>query len=197
MNKYYDAASWLLTEDEDEDETSVETEVDTDETETTDAETDETETDKTGDTTETDDAGEDIVDAEDVNPDETDIADRLNAIETKLDDLKAAQEAPEEEYFDLDLANPVCPHCGAHLRIADDSQETGDLDDQIINGTYDETGDEAGDDTTVEDIEGTGEDIDVSDGEDAVDLNIGTGEDYVNFDDIVSSITDDDEEDDK
>lgn len=197
MNKYYDAASWLLTEDEDEDETSVETEVDTDETETTDAETDETETDETGDTTETDDAGEDIVDAEDVNPDETDIADRLDAIETKLDDLKAAQEAPEEEYFDLDLANPVCPHCGAHLRIADDSQETGDLDDQIINGTYGETGDEDGDDTTVEDIEGTGEDIDVSGGEDAVDLDVGTGEDYVNFDDIVSSITDDDEEDDK
>ena len=67
MNKYYDAASWLLTEDEDEDETSVETEVDTDETETTDAD-DETETDETGDTTETDDAGEDIVDAEDSPP---------------------------------------------------------------------------------------------------------------------------------
>lgn len=198
-NKFneYDAASWLLDEGfEEEEESAVEETEDVDpdeETEENEKETEETE--------ETDDAKseEDIVDAEDVAPDADDIAGRLDVIEDKLDNIAAgeAKEPDENETYELDLSNPVCPCCGARLNIQYDTADgdSDDIDNEIIDQTYGEGGDESdveseADDTVGEEITTMDDRLDTTN-----DLDNGTGEDYINLDDIVSQVTSDDEED--
>lgn len=200
----FDAASWLL---ENEDEETVDTAPETEETPDSDEDTealsdDETESETEDSTEETDEDDTEVdnslVDAGELADDNTDIEGRLDTIETKLDDLlgqKQADPAPEDEYYDLDLSNPVCPHCGARLNIVDDSAETNDIDDQIIDGDFDTE-----DETDVEPEEGDegenyGEEISVmDDNQDTTqDLNVGNDE-YVNFDELMASITSDDDD---
>ena len=200
MYKNFEAASWLLTEDEAEDEeikldseTESDTESDT-ETETP-ADTEETEED--------DDAIEDdnIVSAEDVADGETDIAAKLDNIEAKIDDLTADKTAEEDKIYDLDLNNPVCPCCGARLNISNETagEEQEDIDDQIINnyGEEDAEGDTEGDET--DEIETTGEPIDTMDDtlDTTQDIDVGTGEDYVDIDEILNNLDNEDDDEEK
>lgn len=187
----FDAASWLLENEEDEEtvdttvpETETETETEDSDEDTESAEETEGEVDNS------------LVDAGEL-ADDTSIEGRLDTIETKLDDLlgqKQADPAAEDEYYDLDLSNPICPHCGARLNIVDDSAETNDIDDQIIDGDFDTEDETDVEPEDGEDGESFGEEISVmDDNQDTTqDLNVGD-DDYVNFDEIMASITDDDE----
>lgn len=131
------------------------------------------------------------VEDEEINP--NDIAGRLDAIEDKLDDIADNKpQADEDETFDLDLANPVCPCCGARLNILNTVDDT----ENIAN---DEEGDEEGDEedtedadisallageTPEEDVEGEGEEIETMD--DSLDDVDGLGyndNEYISLDD--------------
>lgn len=182
----FDAASWLLDEDFEE-ETAVESEEEIPEGE------EETEEDSEDD--------EDLVDAEDVAPDTVDIAGRLDVIEDKLDNIAAgeAKKPDTDETYELDLSNPVCPCCGARLNIQYDTADgdSDDIDNEIIDQTY---GTETEEDTEG-DVETTGEEITTMDDrlDTTNDLDNGTGEDYINLEDIVNQVTseEDSEEEDK
>ena len=129
-------------------------------------------------------------DEENENPeiDPNDIAGRLDAIEDKLDDIADKNEPDEDETFDLDLANPVCPCCGARLNILNTVADT----DEIASEGGDEDEENTEDDDisallageTPEDGEGEGEDITTMD--DSLDDVDGLGYDdseYVSLDD--------------
>ena len=195
----FDAASWLLSESDEEEELDTEIE-ETPEDDSSDDSEEETEEDEGDtDTEEIDmqdnDETDDLVDADDLK--DTGIEGRLDDIENKLDDLidKKEKEPAGDEYYDLDLSNPVCPHCGARLNIVDDTAETNDIDDQIIDGDFD-TEDETDVESEEDDDDGetTGEDISIMDDDQDTtqDLNVGD-DDYVNFDEIMASIEDDDD----
>jgi hypothetical protein len=129
-------------------------------------------------------------DEENENPeiDPNDIAGRLDAIEDKLDDIADKNKPDEDETFDLDLANPVCPCCGARLNILNTVADT----DEIASEGGDEDEENTEDDDisallageTPEDVEGEGEDITTMD--DSLDDVDGLGYDdseYVSLDD--------------
>lgn len=128
---------------------------------------------------------------EDENPeiDPNDIAGRLDAIEDKLDDIADKNEPDEDETFDLDLANPVCPCCGARLNILNTVADTDEIAAEGGDEDEENTEDEdisallAGE-TPEEDVEGEGEDISTMD--DSLDDVDGLGYDdseYVSLDD--------------
>lgn len=135
--------------------------------------------------------GDDEVEGdEDENPeiDPNDIAGRLDAIEDKLDDIADKNEPDEDETFDLDLANPVCPCCGARLNILNTVADT----DEIATEGGDEDEENTEDDDisallageTPEEVEGEGEDITAMD--DSLDNVDGLGYDdseYISLDD--------------
>lgn len=135
--------------------------------------------------------GEDEAEAEDdENPeiDPNDIAGRLDAIEDKLDDIADKEEPDEDEVFQLDLANPVCPCCGARLNIINTVADTEEIADEGGEGDEENTEDDdisallAGE--TPEEVEGEGEDISTMD--DSLDDVDGLGYDdseYVSLDD--------------
>lgn len=134
-----------------------------------------------------DDETEDEEEDSDLDPD--DIAGRLDAIEDKLDDIADKNEPDEDETFDLDLANPVCPCCGARLNIlntvADTEEITAEGGDEDEENTEDEDISAllAGE-TPEEDVEAEGEDITAMD--DSLDDVDGLGYDdneYVSLDD--------------
>ena len=115
LDESYDPMNYMTEAEEDEnqeleDETSEEE--DSDE-ENLDLDDDSDETDDLVDADDLDvDDNEDV--ENDIELDPTDIAGRLDAIEDKLDDrADNKQEPDEDETFDLDLSNPVCPCCGA------------------------------------------------------------------------------------
>lgn len=128
---------------------------------------------------------------EDENPeiDPNDIAGRLDAIEDKLDDIADKNEPDEDETFDLDLANPVCPCCGARLNILNTVADTDEI--AAEGGDEDEENTEDDDisallagETPQEDVEGEGEDITTMD--DSLDDVDGLGYDdseYISLDD--------------
>lgn len=126
---------------------------------------------------------------EDSDLDPTDIAGRLDAIEDKLDDIADKNEPDEDETFDLDLANPVCPCCGARLNILNTIADTEEIASE--GGDEDEENTEDDDisallagETPEEDVEGEGEDISTMD--DSLDDVDGLGYDdseYVSLDD--------------
>ena len=142
-----------------------------------------------GDEEEADAETEETEEVEDEEIDPNDIAGRLDAIEDKLDDIADNKpQADEDETFDLDLANPVCPCCGARLNILNTVDDT----ENIAN---DEEGDEentedadisallAGE-TPEEDVEGEGEEIETMD--DSLDDVDGLGyndSEYISLDD--------------
>ena len=121
--------------------------------------------DETGNLVDADDLDVDDEDVEnDTELDPTDIAGRLDAIEDKLDDIADNKQEPDEdETFDLDLSNPVCPCCGARLNILNSIDDTEDI------ANDEESDEEATEDddisallageTPEEDVEGEGEDI--------------------------------------
>jgi E3 ubiquitin-protein ligase HUWE1 len=126
---------------------------------------------------------------EDSDLDPTDIAGRLDAIEDKLDDIADKNEPDEDETFDLDLANPVCPCCGARLNILNTVADTDEIAAEGGDENEENTEDEdisallAGE-TPEEDVEGEGEDITTMD--DSLDDVDGLGYDdseYVSLDD--------------
>lgn len=126
---------------------------------------------------------------EDSDLDPTDIAGRLDAIEDKLDDIADKNEPDEDETFDLDLANPVCPCCGARLNILNTIADTEEIASEGGDEDEENTEDEdisallAGE-TPEEDVEGEGEDITTMD--DSLDDVDGLGYDdseYVSLDD--------------
>ena len=143
-----------------------------------------------------DDAGDDDSDLdddtegeEDSDLDPDDIAGRLDAIEDKLDDIADKNEPDEDETFDLDLANPVCPCCGARLNILNTVADTEEIAAESGDEDEENTGDEdisallAGE-TPEEDVEVEGEDITAMD--DSLDDVDGLGYDdneYVSLDD--------------
>ena len=190
----FDAASWLLDEDFEE-ETAVESEEEIPEGE------EESEEDSEEETEEDSEDDEDLVDAEDVAPDTDDIAGRLDVIEDKLDSIAAgeAKKPDTDETYELDLSNPVCPCCGARLNIQYDTADgdSDDIDNEIIDQTY---GADTEEDTDG-DVETTGEEITTMDDrlDTTNDLDNGTGEDYINLEDIVNQVTseEDSEEEDK
>ena len=126
---------------------------------------------------------------EDSDLDQDDIAGRLDAIEDKLDDIADKNEPDEDETFDLDLANPVCPCCGARLNILNTVADTEEI--AAEGGDKDEENSEDEDisallagETPEEDVEVEGEDITAMD--DSLDDVDGLGYDdneYVSLDD--------------
>lgn len=137
------------------------------------------------------DGNDELEGDEDENPeiDPNDIASRLDAIEDKLDDIADKNEPDEDETFDLDLANPVCPCCGARLNILNTVADTEEIADEGGEGDEENTEDDdisailAGE-TPEEDVEGEGEDITTMD--DSLDDIDGLGYDdseYVSLDD--------------
>ena len=137
------------------------------------------------------DGDNELEDDEDENPeiDPNDIAGRLDAIEDKLDDIADKNEPDEDETFDLDLANPVCPCCGARLNILNTVADTDEIATE--GGDEDEENTEDNDisallagETPEEDVEGEGEDITTMD--DSLDDVGGLGYDdseYISLDD--------------
>ena len=119
------------------------------------------------------------------------IAGRLDAIEAKLDDIADKKEPDEDETFDLDLANPVCPCCGARLNILNTVADTeeiategGDEDEDEENTEDEDISALLAGETPEEDVEAEGEDITAMD--DSLDDVDGLGYDdneYVSLDD--------------
>lgn len=189
LDESYDPMNYMTEAEEDEnqeleDETSEEEDSDEENLDLDD------DSDETDDLVDADDLDVDDEDVEnDTELDPTDIAGRLDAIEDKLDDIADNKQEPDEdETFDLDLSNPVCPCCGARLNILNSIDDTEDI-------ANDEEGDEeatedddisallAGE-TPEEDVEGEGEDITAMD--DSLDNVDGLGYDdseYVSLDD--------------
>lgn len=212
----FDAASWLLDETysiyEDAKEEATETAGDeTDETKDDDSEytaEEDGEVDNSDladpvDDTEDDDGELTDLDAteeteeEEVDPEDQNIYSRLDVIEDKIDALSdKTPKADDDETFDLDLSNPVCPCCGARLNIIDSVPDTEDFDtkegdeDADIDGISDLLDGEG----PTEDPETEGEDITAMD--DALDNveDLGYNDDggYVSLDNISD---DDDDED--
>ena len=202
-NKFdtFKAAGWLLDESYDPmtymteaEETDENEELDNEESEDTESDNEElddlSDDDLDLDDTETED--EDTEEVEDTeeneNPeiDPNDIAGRLDAIEDKLDDIADKNEPNEDETFDLDLANPVCPCCGARLNILNTVADTEEIADEGGDEENTENDDIsallAGE--TPEDVESEGEDITAMD--DSLDNVDGLGYDdseYVSLDD--------------
>lgn len=146
------------------------------------------------DETETEDEDSDLDDDTEDNDEDSvldpdGIAGRLDAIEAKLDDIADKNEPDEDETFDLDLANPVCPCCGARLNILNTVADTEEIAAEGGDEDEENTEDEdisallAGE-TPEEEVEGEGEDIIAMD--DSLDDIDGLGYDdneYVSLDD--------------
>ena len=196
----FKAAGWLL--DESYDPMNYMTEAE--ETEETVAEEDEEEEDLDSEDNDEDlelddDAGDEDLDLDDDTEDEEEdsvldpdgIAGRLDAIEAKLDDIADKNEPDEDETFDLDLANPVCPCCGARLNILNTVADTeeiaaegGDEDEDEENSEDEDISALLAGETPEEDVEAEGEDITAMD--DSLDDVDGLGYDdneYVSLDD--------------
>ena len=183
----FKAAGWLL--DESYDPMNYMTEAE--ETEETVAEDEEEEEDLDAEDNDEDlDLDDDAEDNdEDSVLDPDGIAGRLDAIEAKLDDIANKNEPDEDETFDLDLANPVCPCCGARLNILNTVADTEEIAAEGGDEDEENTEDEdisailAGE-TPEEDVEVEGEDITAMD--DSLDDVDGLGYDdneYVSLDD--------------
>ena len=189
LDESYDPMNYMTEAEEDEETVAEEEE----EEEDLDTEDNDEDLDLDDDT----DAGDEDLDIDDNTEgeekdsdlDPTDIAGRLDAIEDKLDDIADKNEPDEDETFDLDLANPVCPCCGARLNILNTVADTDEIAAEGGDEDEENTEDEdisallAGE-TPEEDVEGEGEDITTMD--DSLDDVDGLGYDdseYVSLDD--------------
>lgn len=189
LDESYDPMNYMTEAEEDEETVAEEEEEDEDlDTEDNDEDLDlDDDTDASDEDLDLDDDTE--VEEEDSDLDPNDIAGRLDAIEDKLDDIADKNEPDEDETFDLDLANPVCPCCGARLNILNTIADTEEI--AAEGGDEDEENTEDDDisallagETPEEDVEGEGEDISTMD--DSLDDVDGLGYDdseYVSLDD--------------
>ena len=196
MNYMTEAEETEELEDNDTEETDDDAEADDldldDDTEAdADTEVDEDELDVDGDN--------ELEDDEDENPeiDPNDIAGRLDAIEDKLDDIADKNEPDEDEVFQLDLANPVCPCCGARLNIINTVADTEEIASE--GGDEDEENTEDDDisallagETPEEEVEGEGEDITAMD--DSLDDVDGLGYDDSEYISLDNETEDEDED---
>ena len=221
----YDAASWLLdetysiyedakkeAEETEETEETEDTTEDTDDSDYTDeddtevdnsdlaepiADDDEDEDEDDGTLVDLDADEDEEGDEEEVDPEDQDIYSRLDVIEDKIDALSnKTPKADDDETFDLDLSNPVCPCCGARLNIIDAVPDTEDFDakDSDEDADIDGISDLLDGEGPEEEPETEGEDITAMDDEldNVEDIGYGAGNDYVSLDDIKD---DEDEED--
>lgn len=190
LDESYDPMNYM-TEAEEDEETVAEEEEEEEDLDTEDNDEDLDLDDDTDAGDEDLDLDDDTEGDEDENPeiDPNDIAGRLDAIEDKLDDIADKNEPDEDETFDLDLANPVCPCCGARLNILNTVADTDEIAAEGGDEDEENTEDEdisallAGE-TPEEDAEGEGEDISTMD--DSLDDVDGLGYDdseYVSLDD--------------
>lgn len=190
LDESYDPMNYM-TEAEEDEETVAEEEEEEEDLDTEDNDEDLDLDDDTDAGDEDLDLDDDTEGDEDENPeiDPNDIAGRLDAIEDKLDDIADKNEPDEDETFDLDLANPVCPCCGARLNILNTVADTDEIAAEGGDEDEENTEDEdisallAGE-TPEEDVEGEGEDITTMD--DSLDDVDGLGYDdseYVSLDD--------------
>jgi len=190
LDESYDPMNYM-TEAEEDEETVAEEEEEEEDLDTEDNDEDLDLDDDTDAGDEDLDLDDDTEGEEDENPeiDPNDIAGRLDAIEDKLDDIADKNEPDEDETFDLDLANPVCPCCGARLNILNTVADTDEIAAEGGDEDEENTEDEdisallAGE-TPEEDVEGEGEDISTMD--DSLDDVDGLGYDdseYVSLDD--------------
>lgn len=190
LDESYDPMNYM-TEAEEDEETVAEEEEEEEDLDTEDNDEDLDLDDDTDAGDEDLDLDDDTEGEEDENPeiDPNDIAGRLDAIEDKLDDIADKNEPDEDETFDLDLANPVCPCCGARLNILNTIADTEEIAAEGGDEDEENTEDEdisallAGE-TPEEDVEGEGEDISTMD--DSLDDVDGLGYDdseYVSLDD--------------
>lgn len=156
--------------------------------ETEDEETEDDETTEDDGTTE--DESDEIVDMDDLNDDDStegDLEDRIEALEDKVE---ALDHSDDDEEFEVDLANPVCPCCGARLNIKGAGNEDfAELAASITD--EDELGEEL-DELPTDDDETIGEEITFAD-DDFLDKAGDDDEDYV---DLTSMFDDDTEADD-
>ena len=193
LDESYDPMNYMTEAEETEELEDNDTEETDDDAEADDLDLDddtEADADTEVDEDELDNDGEDDTE-DDENPeiDPNDIAGRLDAIEDKLDDIADKNEPDEDETFDLDLANPVCPCCGARLTILNTVADTDEIATE--GGDEDEENTEDADisallagETPEEDVEGEGEDITTMD--DSLDDVDGLGYDdseYISLDD--------------
>lgn len=193
LDESYDPMNYMTEAEETEELEDNDTEETDDDAEADDLDLDddtEADADTEVDEDELDNDGEDDTE-DDENPeiDPNDIAGRLDAIEDKLDDIADKNEPDEDETFDLDLANPVCPCCGARLNILNTVADTDEIATE--GGDEDEENTEDADisallagETPEEDVEGEGEDITTMD--DSLDDVDGLGYDdseYISLDD--------------
>lgn len=189
LDESYDPMNYMTEAEEDEETVAEEEEEDEDlDTEDNDEDLDlDDDTDAGDEDLDLDDDAEGEEEDSDLDP--NDIAGRLDVIEDKLDDIANKNEPDEDETFDLDLANPVCPCCGARLNILNTIADTEEI--AAEGGDEDEENTEDDDisallagETPEEDVEGEGEDITTMD--DSLDDVDGLGYDdseYISLDD--------------
>lgn len=224
MKKYdiFDAASWLLdetysiyedakneAEETEEQEDTVDNAEDSDYTSEDDSEEvdnsdlaepvtddDEDSEEDDGELTDLDAEEDDEADEGETDDENQDVFSRLDVIEDKIDALSdKTPKADDDETFDLDLSNPVCPCCGARLNIVDAVPDTEDFDpkDSDEEADIDGISDLLDGEGPAEEPETEGEDITAMDDslDNVEDIGYGNGNEYVSLDDI----TDEDDED--
>lgn len=170
--------------DEESDDESDDEELDFDEESDDEESDDEDDEDVEEDEDDEEDDANDIVDLDDINGD---LEDRVEALEDKVETL---DHSDDDEVFEVDLANPVCPCCGARLNIKGaGTEEFTNLAGEL---TDDDEDDEAVDlnDETEDSDETTGEEITFAD-HDFLDKADTDNEDFV---DLTSMFDDDTEE---
>ena len=225
MKKYdiFDAASWLLDEtysiyedakkeaeeteeqedtvtaDDDSDYTSEDDSEEIDNSDLAEPVADDDEDSEEDDGELTDLDAEEETEDEDTEADDEnqDVFSRLDVIEDKIDALSdKTPKADDDETFDLDLSNPVCPCCGARLNIVDAVPDTEDFDpkDSDEEADIDGISDLLDGEGPTEEPETEGEDITAMDDslDNVEDIGYGSGNEYVSLDDI----TDEDEDED-
>ena len=226
MKKYdiFDAASWLLdetysiyedakkeAEETEEQEDTVNADDDSDYTSEDDSEeidnsdlaepvADDDEDSEEDDGELTDLDAEEETEDEDTEADDEnqDVFSRLDVIEDKIDALSdKTPKADDDETFDLDLSNPVCPCCGARLNIVDAVPDTEDFDpkDSDEEADIDGISDLLDGEGPAEEPETEGEDITAMDDslDNVEDIGYGAGNEYVSLDDITNEDEDDED----
>lgn len=134
----YSAAAWLLNEAMDPaDPLNEDEELDID----TEEEDSEEESDDDFDLDSEDEDEESDEDEDDINLEDIEISDedeedgeidadleaRVKALEDKIDTMDIAK-GDDDEVFDLDISNPVCPCCGSRLNIVNDAETDDSVD---------------------------------------------------------------------
>lgn len=206
----YSAAAWLLNEAMDPSDPQNEEDLDLEETETEEEDSEEEDEDEDFDL---DDDSEEDSEEEDVDLDDIEISDedeedgeidadleaRVKALEDKLDTMDIAK-GDDDEVFDLDISNPVCPCCGSRLNIVNDAETDGDID---LDGDNDDS-ESLVDISSLqgpseEDDKGEGEEIQVADDDFMVpnDYSSEVGGDWSKLEDLFKTGVEDNQSEDE